>query len=148
MKAYAVLCSVLLVAAAPVSASESETELRQAVSKIAASIADYYSKKDAAGIASHFARGGVFVNAAGQHDVAKYYEQSFKAGFDRNDIIVDDVWSLNPDTAIVIGQFKLTGKNPNSGNALEVSGRWTAVDVRENGQWKIRMLTSAPKPSN
>lgn len=36
MKAYAVLCSVLLVAATPVSASESETELRQAVSKIAA----------------------------------------------------------------------------------------------------------------
>lgn len=147
MKAYAVLCSVLLVAATPVSASESETEIRQAITQIAASFAEHYAKQDAAGIASHFARGGIFVNAAGQHDVTKFYDQSFKAGFDRNDITVDNVWPLSADTAISMGRFRLTGKNQ-SGNALDVSGIWTAVDVRENGQWKIRMLTSAPKPSN
>lgn len=147
MKAYTVLCSVLLVAATPAIAAESEADVRQAITKIAASFADHYARKDAAGIASHFARGGVFVNAAGQHDVATFYEQSFKAGFDRNDITVDQVWPLNPDTAISMGRFKLSGKSQ-SGNALDVSGVWTAVDVRENGQWKIRMLTSAPKPSN
>jgi len=29
---------------------------------------------------------------------------------------------------------------------MESFGRWTAVDVRVGGQWKIRMLTAFPKP--
>ena len=43
-----------------------------------------------------------------------------------------------------MGEYTLSGKNQ-SGAAMEVSGRWTAVDVRVGGQWKIRLLTALPK---
>jgi hypothetical protein len=43
------------------------------------------------------------------------------------------------------GEARVTGKSE-KGDPLELNVIWTAVDVRENGQWKIRMLTSVPKP--
>jgi ketosteroid isomerase-like protein len=90
--------------------------------------------------------GGVLVNAAGmQADIAKYYEGAFKAGFDHNEVTVDQAWPLGADTALVMGEYTISGKNQ-SGAAMESAGRWTAVDVREGGQWKIRMLTAFPKP--
>jgi hypothetical protein len=39
----------------------------------------------------------------------------------------------------------VTGKSE-KGDPLEVNIIWTSLDVRENGQWKIRMLTTVPKP--
>jgi hypothetical protein len=43
------------------------------------------------------------------------------------------------------GESRITGKNE-KGDPLDVTVIWTDVLVRENGQWKIRMLTSLPKP--
>jgi hypothetical protein len=31
-----------------------------------------------------------------------------------------------------------------NGSVLESNGRWTAVEVREGGAWKIRLLTAFP----
>ena len=67
-----------------------------------------------------------------------------KQGFNHNDNKTDQVWPLGTDTAIGLGEFHLTGKNP-SGAPLEVSGRWTAAYVLEGGKWKIRMLSAFPK---
>ena len=51
---------------------------------------------------------------------------------------------LFPVTTLVAnGQFHLTGKMP-SGEAIEFKGLWTATDVREDGSWKIRMLSAFP----
>ena len=44
------------------------------------------------------------------------------------------------------GEARVTGKSE-KGDPLDLTVIWTALDVRENGQWKIRMLTSLPKPS-
>jgi ketosteroid isomerase-like protein len=78
-------------------------------------------------------------------DIAQRYEGAFKAGFDRDDITVNQVWPVGSDTAISTGEYRLSGKNQ-SGAAIEAAGIWTAIDVREGGKWKIRMLSAIPKP--
>src|SRR3954449_13469599 len=55
------------------------------------------------------------------------------------------VWPVGNDTAIAMGEFRLTGKNQ-SGAPIEAAGIWTSVDVREAGKWKIRMLSAIPNP--
>jgi ketosteroid isomerase-like protein len=67
------------------------------------------------------------------------------AGFDHNEITVDQAWPLGADTALAMGEYTISGKNQ-SGTSMESSGRWTAVYVPVGGQWKIRMLTAFPKP--
>ena len=123
-----------------------ETDLKQDLTKLASAYAECFNKKDPACIAALYASGGVLVNPAGLHaDITKVYEGTFKAGYDHNGATVDQVWPLGPDMALSMGEYTLSGKNP-SGAAMETSGRWTAVDVREGGQWKIRMLTAFPNP--
>ena len=123
-----------------------ETDLKQDLTKLASAYAECFNKKDPACIAALYASGGVLVNAAGmQPDIAKFIEGAFKAGFDQTEITVDQAWPLGADTALAMGEYKASGKNQ-SGTAMEVSGRWTSVYVREGGQWKFRMLTSFLKP--
>ncbi|MDE5462235.1 nuclear transport factor 2 family protein [Bradyrhizobium sp. CSS354] len=136
----------LLALSLPAAAAEQDQNLKQEIAKLASAYAECFNKKDAACIAALFANGGFIVNPAGmQTDFAKYYELPFKAGFDHSEITVDQAWPLGADTALSIGEYKISGKNQ-SGTAIESSGRWTAVDVREGGQWKHRMLTTVPKP--
>ena len=140
------ILSFFLALSLPAVAAETDQNLKQDLTKLASAYAECFNKKDPACIAALYASGGVLVNAAGlQADITKVYEGTFKAGFDRNDATVDQVWPLGPDMALCMGEYTLSGRNP-SGAAMETSGRWTAVDVREGGQWKIRMLTAFPKP--
>jgi len=127
-------------------AAAADENVKKEIEGLASAYAASFGKKDGAGIAALYASGGVLFTAAGvQADIAKYYDGVFKAGFDRNEATVDQVMELGPDSAISMGEYKLTGKSP-SGDALEAAGRWTAVDVREGGKWKIRLLTAVPKP--
>lgn len=129
----------------PAAAVAADTTVKQEVEKIASAYADNFNKQDAAAIAALYANGGMLVNPAGPHtDIEKYVDGAFKAGFDHQDITVNDVWPLGPDTAVAMGEFRITGKNP-SGAPIENVGLWTAIDIRENGHWKIRMLTGMPK---
>ena len=47
--------------------------------------------------------------------------------------------------AMATDESEVTGKSE-KGDPLDVAIIWTNLHVRENGQWKIRMLTSVPKP--
>ena len=78
-------------------------------------------------------------------DNTKYYENTFKAGFDHLEVKTTEIQPLSDDMAMSTGEFRITGKSE-KGDPLDVTVIWTALDVRENGQWKIRMLTSLPKP--
>ena len=69
----------------------------------------------------------------------------FKAGFNKLDSTVEEVWQVDNDTPAALGKFHITGKN-DKGDALNASGTWTAVYVKVDGNWKIRMLTAAPVP--
>src|SRR5262245_4005502 len=136
----------LLALSLPAAAAEQDQNLKQDITKLASAYTGAFNKKDAAGIAALFASGGVLVNAAGLYpDITKVYEDTFKAGFDQSEATVDQAWPLEADTALTMGEYRLTGKSQ-SGAAIENAGRWTSAYVREGGQWKIRMLTAFPKP--
>jgi uncharacterized protein (TIGR02246 family) len=128
-----------------VSLPAAAADLKQEVEKIGSAYAESFNKQDAAGIAALFATGGVHVNPAGSRtDIAEFYQGAFKARFNHEDIAVDQAWPLGADTALALGEYRITGKNQ-SGEPIDVGGRWTSVDIREGGNWKIRMLTSFPK---
>jgi hypothetical protein len=78
-------------------------------------------------------------------DNIKFYEGGFKAGFNHLEIKLTEVQPLSGDMALSTGESRITGKTE-KGDPLDATVIWTALDVRENGQWKIRMLTSVPKP--
>jgi ketosteroid isomerase-like protein len=132
--------------AVPAVAAAGDENLKQEVAKIGAAYADSFNKQDGAGIAALFASGGVHVNPAGPRtDIADFYQGAFKAGFDREEITVDQAWPLGADTALAIGGYRITGKNQ-SGAPIETGGIWTATYITEGGKLKIRMLSAMPKP--
>jgi len=140
------LCLFLATLATPAVTVAGDENLKQEVEKVGAAYADSFNRQDGAGIAALYASGGIIVNATGPHaDIAETYAGIFKAGFNHNDITVGEVWPLGADTLLAVGEYHITGKNQ-SGVPLEVTGIWTATDVREGGKWKIRMLSAIPKP--
>ena len=119
-------------------------ELNKAdVEKIAATYMEKFSAQDATGIATLFTKDGIHVNQTGFRNVAEYYAEAFKAGFNKLEVTADQVHPLTADTGIAMGTFTITGKNPD-GQPLTASGRWSDVLVNEGGVWKIRMLTGFP----
>jgi ketosteroid isomerase-like protein len=77
-------------------------------------------------------------------DNTKFYEGSFKAGFNRLQATITDAQQISDDVITATGEAHLTGKN-DKGDPLDVTAIWSDVLVKENGQWKIRQLTSMPK---
>lgn len=136
---------VFVLIAALVTPAAADENLKQVVEKLASAYADNFNKQNPAGIAALFANGGILVTNMGpQSDLAKYYEGAFKAGLDHEEITVDQVQPLGTDALIATGEYHITGKN-SSGAPVEIKGFWTGVDVREDGIWKVRMLSGIPK---
>ncbi|MCK1294953.1 nuclear transport factor 2 family protein [Bradyrhizobium sp. 136] len=119
---------------------------RQKAEAVAAEDAASFNKQDGAGIAALFAAGGLQVNPAGpRSDIAEFYQGAFKAGFDHEEITVDQAWPLGSDMALAIGMHRLSGKNQ-SGAPMQTGGVWTATYVTEGGKLKIRLPSAMPKP--
>jgi hypothetical protein len=55
---------------------------------------------------------------------------------------IEQISPLGNDAEIRIGEFHLSGQGQNGPSKLD--GRYTAVDVREGGTWKIRLFTAVP----
>ena len=68
-----------------------------------------------------------------------------KPGLITSKLKMTEVQSLSENMALATGESQVTGKSE-KGDPIDLTVIWTALDVRENGQWKIRMLTSVPKP--
>jgi ketosteroid isomerase-like protein len=130
---------------APALAADADQNLKREVEKVYAAYAENFNQQNSAGIAALYATGGMAVNATGVHtDIAQIYDGVFKAGFDHNELTVQQVWPLGTDVVLAMGEYHITGKNP-TGALLEVKGIWTSTNVREGGGWKIRMLSAFPK---
>ena len=143
MRISYVLC--FLMTAFSVAAAAADVDLKQEVQKIGSAYAESFNKQDGAGIAALYAAGGTFVNPAGPHtNIAEFYQDLFKTGINHNEITVDQAWPLGADTALAIGEYHVTGKNQ-SGEPVDVVGRWTAAYIRDGGNWKIRMVSAFPK---
>jgi uncharacterized protein (TIGR02246 family) len=130
----------------PAAAAEPDQNLKQEIGKVASAYEQNFNKQDAAGITSLYTKNYLRVAAAGVvADNTKYYEDVFKAGFNHLEIKTTEIRPLSDDMAMATGESRITGKNE-KGDPLDATIIWTALDVRENGQWKIRMLTSLPQP--
>jgi ketosteroid isomerase-like protein len=136
----------LLALSLPAAAAEPDQNLKQEIGKIGSAYEQYFNKKDAAGITSLFTKNYLRVDADGVvADNTKLHEDIAKAGFNHLEIKTTEVQSLSENMALVTGESRVTGESE-KGDPLELTIIWTALDVREDGQWKIRMLTSLPKP--
>lgn len=145
MRAFGAVCFSLLVSAVPATAADQN--LKEEIGKIASAYEQYFNKQDAPGITSLYTKNYLRVTQNGvEPDNTKFYEDTFKAGLNSLEIKTTEVQPLSENMALSTGEAHLTGKSE-KGDPLELTAIWTALDVRENGQWKIRMLTSAPKPS-
>jgi ketosteroid isomerase-like protein len=144
MRAFGAACFSLLLSAVPATASDQN--LKEEIGKIGSAYEQHFNKKDAAGITSLFTKNYLRVTGAGVvADNTIYYEDTFKAGLNHLEVRTTEVQSLSENMALVTGESHVTGKSE-KGDPLDLTVIWTALDVRENGQWKIRMLTSIPKP--
>jgi ketosteroid isomerase-like protein len=144
MRAFGAVCFSLLLSAVPATASDQN--LKEELEKIGSAYEQHFNKKDAAGITSLFTKNYLRVAGAGVvADNTKYYEDAFKAGLNRLEVKTTEVQSLSENMALVTGESRVTGKSE-KGDPIDFNVIWTALDVREQGQWKIRMLTSVPKP--
>ena len=123
----------------------SAEDMKQEFTKIAANYMACFNKQDAACIAALYTKDGFIVNPAGKHEIQVYYGNAFKAGLNKLESTVEEVWQVDNDTPGAMGKFHATGKN-DKGEPMDSAGVWTAVYVKQDGQWKARMLTAAPNP--
>jgi hypothetical protein len=85
---------------------------------------------------------GTSINA-GPQAIEESFKTQFKTGLAHIELMIDQVSPLGVDAAITIGKYQLTGQGQSG--PLKVDGRWSEVDVREGGVWKMRLLTVTPK---
>jgi hypothetical protein len=80
-------------------------DLRQELEKNGSAYVESFNKQDAAGIAALYAIGGLHVNAAAgpRRDIAEFYRLIFEAGFNHQEVSVDEVWALGAETALAMG---------------------------------------------
>jgi uncharacterized protein (TIGR02246 family) len=132
------------------SAQQIDQNTRAQIERIAAAYVENWNKHDAAGVAALYAKDGVLVTAAGAiksgpQEIEETYQSTMKAFPQHNGQTIEQISPLGNDADIRIGQFHLSGEGPNGPTKLD--GRYTAVDVREGGTWKIRLLTGfVPTP--
>ena len=121
-------------------------DVKQEVEKVGTAYQECMGKHDAACVASLYSKDGVQINPGGVFsDIKAAYEQNFKNGEDRIEIKVGHISPLSNDLVLADGETDIFFKN-DKGETNKVTFFWSAVDIRENGQMKIRMLTAAPKP--
>jgi uncharacterized protein (TIGR02246 family) len=144
------LCLMLGALPIPALAADADQTLKKEIEKVHSEYAASFNQQDGARIAALYAPDGIYVNSAGPRtDVADICRGVWKAGFDHMEGTVNQVWALGNDAALVLGEYHTTRKNQD-GAPIELLGRWIAVDVREGGNWKIRMLSIMRKsqPAN
>ena len=143
----AVILAIVPLASA--SAQQSHLDTRRQIEQLAATFSERYNKQDAGAIASMFTKDAVRVTSGGSaasvgpQAIEETFKTQFKSGFRHIDLAIDQVSPFGTDAAITVGAYQITGQG--QGGPLKVDGRWTEVEVREGGVWKIRLSTVAPK---
>ena len=146
MRARWILCAILtVIPLASPSAQQSHLDTRSQIEQMVATFTESYNKQDAAALAGMFTKDAVRISSAGTAvsagplAIEETFKSQFAAGFNHIDLIVDQVSPVGPDAAITVGEYRATG------SLFKENGRWTEVDVRESGVWKIQLLTVASK---
>jgi uncharacterized protein (TIGR02246 family) len=138
-----------IVPSASASAQQSHLDTRRQIEQLAATFSERYNKQDAAAIARMFTKDAVRVTSGisgpsvGPQAIEETFKTQFESGFRHIDLVVDQVSPFGSDAAITVGTYQITGRG--QGGPLKVDGRWTEVEVREGGVWKIRHSAVVPK---
>src|SRR5215475_9994467 len=150
MRARWIVAVILgVVPAASASAQQSHLDTRRQIEQLAATFSERYNKQDAGAVAGMFTKdavrvtSGVSAPSVGPQAIEKTFKTQFESGFRHIDLVVDQVSPFGTDAAITVGTYQITGRG--QGGPLKVDGRWTEVEVREGGVWKIRHSTVVPK---
>jgi uncharacterized protein (TIGR02246 family) len=124
-----------------------DQSVRQQIERLAATYEEHFDKQDAAGL---YARDGVLVSQAakvvktGPQEIEQNYRDLFKSGVNHAAITVDQVSPLGADAVISMGEAHITGQGQNG--PIKADSHWSAVDMREGGTWKLRLVTVVPNP--
>jgi uncharacterized protein (TIGR02246 family) len=135
--------------AAAASAQQSHLDMRRQIEQLAATFSERYNKQDAGALANMFTKDAVRVTSGnsapsvGPQAIEKIFKTQFESGFRHIELVIDQVSPFGTDAAIAVGRYEITGRG--QGGPLKVDGRWTEVEVREGGAWKIRHSTVVPK---
>lgn len=121
--------------------SASASAIEKEIQATADSFVAAFKKRDAAAIANHWAPDGVYIDEDGQRfkgrkAVQSEYEKLFEIVSEQVQlrIEIDSVRSINPQIAIEEGRVALTPQSPGS---VRVMSRYTAVHVKQNGDWLL-----------
>jgi uncharacterized protein (TIGR02246 family) len=144
MRSSVIVAFVTLALLASASAQQIDQNTRAQIERIAAAYVENWNKHDAAGIAALYTKDGVQVSEigvkSGRQEIEQTYQSLMKTFPQHNGQSIEQISPLGNDADIRIGQFHLSGEGPNG--PIKLDGRYTAVDVREGGTWKIRLLTA------
>ena len=148
MRSSIIVAFVTLGLITPACAQEIDQSTRQQIERIAAAYVENWNKHNAAGVAALYTKDGVQVTAtgvkSGPQEIEQAYQSAMKTFPQHNGQTIEQISPLGNDAVIRIGQFHLAGEGQNGPTKLD--GRYTSVDVREGGTWKIRLLTAIPVP--
>ena len=146
MRSSIIVAFVTLGLITPACAQEIDQSTRQQIERIAAAYVENWNKHNAAGVAALYTKDGVQVTAtgvkSGPQEIEQAYQSAMKTFPQHNGQTIEQISPLGNDAVIRIGQFHLAGQGQNGPTKLD--GRYTAVDVREGGTWKIRLFTAVP----
>lgn len=119
-------------------------DIKPELEKIGAAYTECIAKHDGACVASLYSKDGIQVTVIGEvkTDLKATYEDYFKGGQEKIATKVNYAQPLGNDMALAAGDVDVTFNVEPKLRRLF----WSAVYVKEDGQWKIRMLTAAIKP--
>ena len=135
--------------AAAASAQQSHLDMRRQIEQLAATFSERYNRQDAGALANMFTKDAVRVTSGnsapsvGPQAIEKIFKTQFESGFRHIELVIDQVSPFGTDAAITVGRYEITGRG--QAGPLKVDGRWTEVEVREGGVWKIRHSAVVPK---
>ena len=133
--------------ATPLSAQQAD--LRQQIEQILTAYTGNFNKGDAVGIAGLYTKDGILVTPSakivknGQQEITEHTQALMKL-YNHDEGTIDQVTPLGNDEAISVGEYHFTGQRQIG--PIKSDGHWTALYVREGGQWKIRLLTALNDP--
>ena len=145
--------------AVPVLAQQKDTvdpQLREALVAYNKKEDEAWNNNDAVALAALYTEDAVLVNDTGpiygREAIEKHYADVFKKVHFSNHIETGDQYSphiigTTGNEAWSNGEWTLTHQGQNAG-LVEVKGYWSAIQVREDGLWKKRMLTVNETPAS
>jgi len=122
----------------------SESQLVQIKAEVRQAAIDHLNAKDAATALSHFTENVIAVSNVKFFPSFEMLAEDVKAYYNILKEVNLAVWDemhinvINTDAALVTAQFRYSFTSTNN-EKTDLQGVWTALYVRSNGSWKIRV---------